>query len=359
MAFDSEFLENLLNMEEGPTLDFKSEQYIFNKAAGIKATEYGKSELLKDILAFANTHRERIAYILIGVEEVKGGRSNVIGIKEHLEDAHLHEFINQKTNRPVEFNYLRFTFEGKEIGILSIPPQEGPVYVARKFGRVESDAVYVRGGSSTRRAPPDEIVEMGRGNPPKIVSWSIDRLSKMAKGAIVTTAQEWWGHPDRRVGYGLDWEPQNYKESCELICTIVDKRYITFAGFPVTVDSYDSLYWVFKRFEELASCCTETMETVRPALIDLGGLIRAITDMTRLVDFEKLVWEEFRVRMNGSDSILPREARYNLVTVASQTIRFVDVLEDQERYGDPEYDPDRKFRPPTFLRDRQWGQWRR
>ena len=37
-------------MEEGPTLDFKREQYRFDKAS-----DEDKSELLKDILAFANT----------------------------------------------------------------------------------------------------------------------------------------------------------------------------------------------------------------------------------------------------------------------------------------------------------------
>ena len=81
MAIDDETLESLLNMEEGPTLDFKQEQCRFNKAS-----DTDKSELLKDLLAFANSQRYRTAYILIGVEEVKGGYSEVVGVEHHLEE---------------------------------------------------------------------------------------------------------------------------------------------------------------------------------------------------------------------------------------------------------------------------------
>jgi predicted HTH transcriptional regulator len=67
-------MEELLNEEEGSTLDFKLEQYPFQKAS-----DEEKSELLKDILAFSNAWRRADAYILIGVQEVKGGRSIVKG----------------------------------------------------------------------------------------------------------------------------------------------------------------------------------------------------------------------------------------------------------------------------------------
>ena len=63
MTFDSRLLENLLNQAEGPALDFKQEQYLFDNAdVGTKA------ELLKDILALANSWRLATAYILIGVK---------------------------------------------------------------------------------------------------------------------------------------------------------------------------------------------------------------------------------------------------------------------------------------------------
>ena len=131
-VFDGEILESLLNMEEGPTLDFKKEQYRF-----IKASDIDKSELLKDILAFANTQRYRTAYILVGVEEVKGGHSEVVGVDEHLDDANLHQFVNYKTNRPVIFSYFPFRVEEKEIGVLDIPIQNRPNLLPQQIWKSE------------------------------------------------------------------------------------------------------------------------------------------------------------------------------------------------------------------------------
>src|SRR6266849_6310051 len=91
MPIDSSIIEELLHEGESSTLDFKREQYRF-----IKAADPEKSELLKDILAFANAWRRSDAYILIGVEEVKGGRSRPVGVSKHLEDAHLQQLVNAK-----------------------------------------------------------------------------------------------------------------------------------------------------------------------------------------------------------------------------------------------------------------------
>ena len=126
VAFDVETLKNLLASEEGPTLDFKRDQYPF-----ADAEERRQSELLKDILAFANSDRYRTAYILIGVDEVKGGRSSVVGVQSHLDDASLQQFVDSKANRPVEFAYFPFPFEGKEIGVIRIPIQVRPVYLEK------------------------------------------------------------------------------------------------------------------------------------------------------------------------------------------------------------------------------------
>ena len=49
---DSKFIDQLLYEEEGPTLDFKRDQYAF-----AKATEEERPELLKDILGFVNCWR--------------------------------------------------------------------------------------------------------------------------------------------------------------------------------------------------------------------------------------------------------------------------------------------------------------
>ena len=169
---DPQLLESLLHQEEGSALDFKCKQYPFEKA-----TNDDKSELLKDILAFANSWRQTTAYILIGVEEVKGGRSNPIGVQTHLDDAKLHQFVNHKTQRVVEFTYLPFHADNVEIGVIEIPLQERPTFLKKSFGKLGKDTVYVRDSSSTRIATPGEIAKMGAhqvlgGTPQLALDWA-------------------------------------------------------------------------------------------------------------------------------------------------------------------------------------------
>ena len=156
MSLDSSLIEQLLHEDESTSLDFKRDQYRFQGADPVT-----KSELLKDILAFLNSWRRSPAYILIGVDEVRGGRSQVVGVTEHLDDAQLQQFVNSKTQRPVTFSYRRTSIEGKNIGLIKIPIQERPVYLQRDFGKLAKERVYIRRGSSTAEASPDEVARMG------------------------------------------------------------------------------------------------------------------------------------------------------------------------------------------------------
>jgi hypothetical protein len=138
---DESLLESLLYQQESTTLDFKAQQYPF-----VKGTAEQKSELLKDILVFANAWRQSDAHILIGVEEAKGGRSIVSGIPpgNHLDDHNVQQFVCSKTNRPVPFSYAPFVTGGVEIGVLTLPlPDQRPFYLIDNFGRLERNVVYI------------------------------------------------------------------------------------------------------------------------------------------------------------------------------------------------------------------------
>ena len=153
---DRNTLEALLRQPEGTWLDFKQEQYRFTHAS-----DDDKGELLKDMLAFANSWRVSPAYILIGVEEVQGGPSRIVGVQEHLQDADLHQFVNNKTQRRMDFVYERFQTESGTIGVIEIPQQERPIYLVANYGKLKRNQVYIRDGSSTKVATPDEIKQMG------------------------------------------------------------------------------------------------------------------------------------------------------------------------------------------------------
>lgn len=156
---ENEFVQ-LLYRGESESLDFKSEQYVF-----VGASEEAKAELLKDILAFANAWRNDPAYILIGVQETPSRRANATGISpaDHIDDATLQQFVNSKTNRPVRFAYERFDHDGRQIGIIRIAHhQSRPVFLGKEYGPLKAQAVYIRRGSSTDIAGPEEIAAMGR-----------------------------------------------------------------------------------------------------------------------------------------------------------------------------------------------------
>jgi hypothetical protein len=194
MQITPELIEHLLYEEEGTTLDFKRDQYPFEDAS-----KDDKSELLKDILAFANAFRRSDAFILIGVEDVKGGRSNIVGVTSQLDDAKLQQFVNSKVQRPITFSYRDAVHDSRPIGIIHIPIQPRPIYTKADYGKVKKQDVIVRRGSSTSIANPDEIAQMG------------------ADGAIVQGQEPRFSLEllDRETG-------QSYGEAPSFKCTLLD-----------------------------------------------------------------------------------------------------------------------------------------
>lgn len=186
---NSDLIEELLNEEESATLDFKSAQYPF-----IGATDEQKSELLKDIVAFANAWRRTDAYILVGVKDIKGGRSQVIGIATDFDDASIQQFVNSKTNRNIEFSYKTVSVEGVKIGIFQIPLQERPFYLKKDFGKLKQNTVYIRRSSSTDIADLDEVAKMGASkfdkyqelNSPKLELQFFDEKDKLSLGNSIS-----------------------------------------------------------------------------------------------------------------------------------------------------------------------------
>lgn len=215
-----ELIEHLLHEEEGTSLDFKRDQYRFG---GSKAV---KSELLKDVLAFANAFRRDDAYILLGVEEIPGGRSKVVGVETQPEDANLQQFVNSKTQRPVTFSYRQATHDGLSIGIVHIPVQARPLYAKADYGVVRKDVVYIRRGSSTDSATPDEIARMrdadvALAQQPSLELDVIDRRTRRSLGTRLTIDEPTWldvppaesipdYQPPRGSSFSFVWEDRDF-----------------------------------------------------------------------------------------------------------------------------------------------------
>ncbi len=149
-------VDELLYEEKSTTLDFKVKEYSIEGASNDE-----KGELLEDILAFTNAWRRTDAYIMIGVKEIKDSKSEVIGINKHIDNDDLQQFVNSKTQHPVAISYEAFNYEGKQIGLIRIPLQKRPIYLKENYGKLMGNTVYIRRGSSTAIATPDEIARMG------------------------------------------------------------------------------------------------------------------------------------------------------------------------------------------------------
>ncbi|KKW50703.1 transcriptional regulator [Pantoea ananatis] len=153
-------MHNLLNTlrykSEGTDIDFKSAQYRFNNGS-----EKDKSELLKDILAIANAWRDGTGYILLGFKDQRPNPAMVVGIHDSIDDSRIQQFVNGKVKPKLTFSYEEHLYEGKTIGIISIPKQKRPFYLTSAYGKLKSNVVYVRRGSSTDEAEPIEIIAMG------------------------------------------------------------------------------------------------------------------------------------------------------------------------------------------------------
>ena len=55
---------------------------------------------------------------------------------------------------------------------------------------------------------------------------------------------------------------------------------------------------------------------------------------------------------------VPADAEYNLLVLAEMAVHLIDVIDSKNYVGDPDYDREKLFAPPTFHRSRNWGLWR-
>lgn len=152
------FLEELRFKGEGSDLDYKAERYRF-----ASASDDDKSEMLKDILAFANAYRDGPAYILLGFKENPPHPAEVVGLSSDgvIDDSRIQQFVNSKLNSKLDFRYEEGLLGDRHVAVISIPKQQRPFYLKKDYGKLTKDTVYVRRGSSTDIASPDEIARMG------------------------------------------------------------------------------------------------------------------------------------------------------------------------------------------------------
>lgn len=161
MMIDSEFLA-LLHRPEGETLDFKGKAYNLT-------SDLDKADYIKDVICMANTPRDETSYILLGVKKHNDGTFELWGLDTYLDDADLQAQFPARVQPVPEFTYEVFSYEGKDFGIITIPPRRiGPCLPIKDFpgpsdGRphtiLRQYQIYFRRGSRNDIATSPEDIQ--------------------------------------------------------------------------------------------------------------------------------------------------------------------------------------------------------
>ena len=155
-AMNPDLLRTILRGSESEILDFKRDQYPFESA-----TDEAKSELLKDILAFANAWKMADAYIVVGASERDQRLDKLIGVTNPLPDHSIQQFVNCKTSAPISFNVFNLEFDSVPLTVIQIAKtQRRPISLKEPYGKLKRATVYVRRGSSTDQAGEEECEAM-------------------------------------------------------------------------------------------------------------------------------------------------------------------------------------------------------
>ncbi len=140
---------------ESDYLDFKEEDY---------SSKY-KSELIKDLISFGNSHSLRNKYILIGIREKNNVCDEIIGIDKNKinDEASFQQIVNTyiKENLIVEHKVIQI--DGKDILVIKIPVSNNsnrPFMVKKQIDKLKENEIFIRKGSSTDLANKKDLEYM-------------------------------------------------------------------------------------------------------------------------------------------------------------------------------------------------------
>ena len=142
----------LLQRLEDETLDFKQETYNLSE-------DHKKLALVKDVLCMANTPRDVDSHIVLGVKKHPDGKTDLLGIDSHLDDADIQSQFSERTHPVPRLNYESIAYEGKVFGVIIVPPNRiGPCVPVRDYGgTLRQRQIYFRRGTKNDLANPEDV----------------------------------------------------------------------------------------------------------------------------------------------------------------------------------------------------------
>lgn len=150
-----EHIAKLIDLDnENSKIDFKRNLDI--------STKKNKAELIKDVIAFANSEpvNDPNGYYIIGVQHKRLFDT----LSLNLDDATLQQIVNSKCHRPIDFQFRQFSIKGTTLGVIIIPKSdERPHHVLDDYfdnrGKklLQKGSIFIRKGSSTDIATREDL----------------------------------------------------------------------------------------------------------------------------------------------------------------------------------------------------------
>ena len=147
MDFEDEVKEMIDCHQEGEYLDFKEDDY----------HKENKDELIKDIVALANSHSDRNKYIIIGVIEENNVCKKIKGIDKNTirDEADFQQIVNTYIYENLIVNYKVIPIEEKDVLVIQIPAINNvnrPFMLKKQIGKWKENEILIRKGSMTMLA---------------------------------------------------------------------------------------------------------------------------------------------------------------------------------------------------------------
>jgi len=154
--------EELLKFDEDTLksfLDKNTETNLYEFKVDLNLSdEEKKSELIKDIVAIANSTVDKSGLIILGVDN--SIPHNIVGMKRSIDDAQLQQLLKDKIYPDVKFIFYNIKLANSLIGVMHIfPSLKRPHIVSKDYGKLREGQLLIRKGSSTRGMTAEDLFE--------------------------------------------------------------------------------------------------------------------------------------------------------------------------------------------------------
>jgi len=152
LTIESKFIDDLVAQWETTSVDFKRELHT--------ATADEKAELVKDVIALANTQASGQRFLVIGFDDKTREYHGPPDAK--ITQEHLEQLMSQYTDPVVDLRYEVVAYYAGPVGKLEVSrdPKKLPYCVAKSIGdkkRIKQGDTFVRHGSLTEQPTAGEL----------------------------------------------------------------------------------------------------------------------------------------------------------------------------------------------------------